>query len=638
MKRLADELEKANNLNQTPYASAGTYASDPGNRPESGLQGFLQTVGHIIEQMPTPRDQFGNALGSGYPFQPQPLDVAYDPATGRALPRLWQQPPAWNLEISYQRLQWDALWSVATQVDLVSRGIVIKIDELSKLEWSFVVADSTIEAIMAERNCSHSKAAAIAREKYQDEIARVTNLWENPYPEQGRSMTEWLTEFLWNHFTCDGVPVYPRYNLGRECIGFELLDPATIKCLLNDRGARPTPPAPAFQQILYSFPRGDYQAAAEADAEFFLGAGANNPYLRDQLAYFVRMRRTRSPYGFSVVEQCVSAATLYTERRKWLRDEYTHGVIPSMVLETDSEKLTNIEPNKLAGYERLLNGQLEGQSQVRRGAKVLPPGLHGIFPPTVDEKFKTDYDNHLIVMLAAIIGVSPSAFGVIPRSGLGGAGERMGEMQAALTMSQKPLEMFVGDSIDTCNRRFMGVDKNIRFQFNDSDDNSNSFKDKAQGFQLSMYSGQLTLNDVRDELGMPPYPIPEADEPMIVGATGVPTFLRDLLEVNEGGEVTGVKKPTGGNSEAQDGQGQSTEGEEGQGDGTPNGTSQAPPSGLEQQKKDEMKAFGNWCRSRTRLGDWAEKGDFAFKTLDADEAEAMNLLARKRAGVLSLTS
>jgi hypothetical protein len=626
--RLTELLEKG--LAGTPYAAAGAYASEPGGAGlvQGGAGGMLQTIGRILEQMPTPRDQFGSAMGTGYPFPAAPLDPAYDPATGRALPRLWQEPVGWNLELSYQKQQWDTLWAVGTQVDLVARGIVIKIDELTKLQWNFVVEDSTIEAIMADQNCTHSKAAKIARDKYADQIALATKQWENPYPTQGRTFTEWMTEFLWSHLTCDGVPVYPRYNLGREVIGFELLDPATIKVLLNDRGAIPNPPSPGFQQILYSFPRGDYQAAAEGNGDFYTGAGANGQYLRDQLAYFVRNRRTRSPYGFSVVEQCISAATLYTERRRWLRDEYTHGVVPDMILETDSEKMTNIEPDKLAGYERLLNGQLEGQTQDRRKAKALPPGMKAIFPPAIDEKFHTDYDNHLILILASILGVSPSAFGVIPRSGLGGSGERKGEMQAALTMSQKPLENFTAECINTLNRRFRGVDKNITFQWNDIDDNAESMLTKAQAFQASLFSTQLTVNDVRDENGQPPYEMPEADEPFIVVPGQGITFLRGLLgEVDESGKPIPPKEGEPGEAKAPQGEGQ-----EGEGAAPSDDEGKTPPPGV----KAELKAFGNWVRSRQRLRDWDEKGDFQFKHQSAEDAARLNAEAREKA--LSPTS
>lgn len=620
--RMIEALEKANNLASTPYAVAGGYASDPNNSgiDSSGGQGLLQNLGRIVAEarMPQLPYQYGSAMGPGYPFQVAPLDPGYDD-TGRALPRLWQYLPATNLNLNFQMMQWESLWAVAQQVDLVTRGIVIKIDELTRLDWSFVIDNRTVAAIMAEQNCTHAKANKIAHQKFNDQIVFLNEAWENPYPQLGRTFTEWATEFLWNHLVCDGVPVYPRYSLGRDVLGFELIDPGTIKCLLDNRGAIPIPPGPAYQQLIWGFPRGDYQASPEGTGAYpmFAGGGSNNEFLRDQLAYFVRERRTRSPYGLSVVEQCVNAATLYMERRRWLRAEYTSGTRNDTYFETDSDKLTGIEPLKLAGYERLLNDQLEGQTQARRGGKVLPPGLHAVFSPQIDEKYKVDYDNHLILMMAAIIGIAPSAYGVIPRSGLGGRGEREGEQQAVLSMSQKPVENFFAESINTLCRRFYGSPKEITFQWNDADDDSGNSLERIQGFQIALTSGQMTLNDVRGEQGLPEYEnMPEADVPFIVAGNEI-IFIPGLLNLDAGGNPTGQK---GQPSEAQGPKEEQEEGPSGGG----SGGGQAPQAGLDTEDKmvrAELIRFMGYVGRMNRENRWRP---FEFDHVPSETAEKLN--------------
>ena len=541
--RIVDELTKAGNaMSQTPYGQSGystTSAAQPAmmsQSPGSGGQGLLQTPGRQANPLPRMGSDFGSQLGPSAPFLPAPLDPVFDDS-GRALPRLWEYPVAWNLDLNQRSTPWTVLRAMADQIDIVHRCIEIKVAEIAKLEWAFTIDDATISEIMAKENCSHAKAARIARERYQDDIVKLRLFWENPYPMLGRTWTEWITEFLWQHFVFDGTPIYPRYNLGKEVIGFEIIDAPTIKVLLDNRGATPAPPAPAFQQVLWGFPRGEYQSTPESDGDFFDGAGKDGEYLRDQLAYFVRNRRTWSPYGYSAVEEAVPSATLYLERQRWLKAEFQEGAVPIAFFETDSDEMDHL---KLAQFERIFNDKMSGQTQDRHRMKVLPRGFKPVFAPTIDERYKSDYDNFIILRIATIFGVAPSALGIVPRSGLGGGGERKGESDHALITSQKPLESFIVETVNTLSRRFLSSDKNITFSFDDRDDSPEAMGNKARALQVSLESAQMTMNDVRGELGMPLYDMPEADEPFIIAGNTI-QFLKGMIETNETGETIGIK-------------------------------------------------------------------------------------------------
>jgi 8-oxo-dGTP pyrophosphatase MutT (NUDIX family) len=111
------------------------------------------------------------------------------------------------------------------------------------MNLDFTVSDQAISKIMADQNVGHAKASQIARDLYGKDIDDLKQFWENPYVHGDRGWAEWLTEFAWQHFTFDGVPVYPRYNLGGKVMGFEIIDSPTIKPLLDNRGDIPHPPA-----------------------------------------------------------------------------------------------------------------------------------------------------------------------------------------------------------------------------------------------------------------------------------------------------------------------------------------------------------------------------------------------------------
>jgi SPP1 gp7 family putative phage head morphogenesis protein len=425
-----------------------------------------------------------------------------------------------------------------------------------------------------------------------------------------------MTEFLWQHFVFDGTPVYPRYNLGKQIIGFEIIDAPTIKVLLDNRGSVPATPAPAYQQILWGFPRGEYQSSPESDGEFFNAPGKNNEYMRDQLAYFVRNRRTWSPYGYSCVEEAIPSATLYLERQQWMKSEYQDGTMPMAFMETDSDEM---DITRLAAFERVFNDRLVGSNAERHRMKVLPRGFKPVFAPTIDERYKENYDNFLILRIATIFGVAPSALGIIPRSGLGGAGEREGEAQSALTTSQKPLESFLVETINTLSRRFLGTDKNITFAFDDDDDNVAALETKSKAYQVSLASGQMTMNDVRGELGMPLYDMPEADEPFIVAGNSI-QFFNGLLEQSATGETIGMKENINGNQETQ-----IQKPQEGESSQSPQSEHQAQPTeaGVEQKSvyAEEMHEFARFIKSRNKTGKWRA---FDFVTVNEEIADKLN--------------
>lgn len=615
-KLIAEEVSKAIN---NPYAAAGgavvpSMPGMPSGYAGGGGQGLLQTPGAPAMPLPRPADAFGSQLGPAMPYLPAPLDPVFDDS-GRALPRKYEYEVAWNLNLTQQVTPWAILKGLAEQCDIVHRCIEVRTAEMIGLEWEITVSDQAISQIMQERNCGHAKANQIARDQYSDEIARLKQFWEAPYVHPDRGFAEWLTEALWNHFVYDAMPIYPRYNLGRDVIGFDIIDGATIKPLLDNRGDIPHAPSPAFQQVLWGFPRGEYQASKDSDGDFFTGQGPDGEYIRDQLAYFVKNRRTWSPYGYSSVEMSIPMATLYLERQQWLRAEYTEGTMPTTFMKTDSEELDHL---KLASLERVLNDTLTGQTAERHRIKMLPKSFDPVFAPTIDERYKDTYDEFIIKRVASMFGVQPTQLGIIPRTGLGGKGQQEGEQDNAELMSKKPLEKFIADCINSLNRRFLGGTFGTEFVFSD-EGTSKQQLDQAKALQMSLYSGQKTLNDVQAELGQPLYDMPEADEPFIVAGNAI-TFLKGMLETDTAGETTAQVGTEGADD---------TTGSVGNAPIAPPKPDEPKPEEpkpeeipLETKSTDvEMKSFKSFVNKRKAAGKWR---DFVFETVDAEVAKVLN--------------
>jgi len=193
-------------------------------------------------------------------------------------------------------------------------------------------------------------------------------------------------------------------------------------------------------------------------------------------------------------------------------------------------------------------------------------------------------------------------------------------------MSKKPLEKFIADCINSLNRRFLGGTFGTEFVFSDEGTTKQQL-DQAQALQMSLYSGQKTLNDVQAELGQPLYNMPEADEPFIVAGNAI-TFLKGMLETDSSGETTaqvgteGADDTSGsvGNAPIASPIPDEPKPEEPKPEEIPVET-KAADVGSQKSTEAEMKSFKSFVAKRKAAGKWR---DFVFETVDADVAKVLN--------------
>ena len=479
-------------------------------------------------------DTFGSQMGPNYPLVPSPLDPLN--RNGRPDPRRYQYDISENLQITRQLAKWNVLKAAAEQCDVVARAITIRAAEVAKMDKSWIVSDEAISAIKDRDNVGTAEAASIAREENKALIADLNSFWENPYPQSDRGWREWITEALWQVMVYDGLAIHPQVNLGRKVLGFNIIDASTIKCLLDNYGGIPRPPDPAFQQILWGFPRGEFTATPDKDPsnptpKFFDGSSGTDE--RDQLSYFVMNRRTYSPYGFSPTEQAIPLVNLYLEYQKMMLFEFKHGTRADVYMRTTGTELTL---KTLPAYERIYNDELEGDTASRKKTRLLPEGFDPVFAPTLEEKFKPEYIESILKRIAGIYGVSSQQFGVVPRAGLGGGkGAQEGDQDNSETVSSKPMMNFIEEFVNSLSRRYLGANKNVTFVLSD-DKGGKDDVSIAQAAQIDINSAAMVLNEVRKDRGMDDYDFEGADEPFVLAGNAIvyPRFeyARQLALVN----------------------------------------------------------------------------------------------------------
>jgi hypothetical protein len=470
----------------------------------------------MAEPLPRQFSDFIAAFGPGVPLVPAPLNGVRED-TGQPDPRRYAYPVSWNLSRDMQRhTPWSLLIQAADKVDIIRRCIEARKDEQIQQDWDFTLSKRALEA--AGANTPAEKSAL--REKYSDKIRQLVDWWQTPDKTNGYEFETWLSMALEEHFVLDALAIYPRLTYGGDLSSLEVLDGSTIKPLLDARGNRPPAPAPAFQQWLYGFPRGEYTDLGPSDS-WEGDAGS--------LIYAVRTARTRSPYGLSTVEQALVSADLWMHRQQWMRSEYTEGTLPTSWLTVD-QAAGNMTPDQIRAWETSLNDFYGGGISQRHRMRLLPQGVSPIDTMDVSERYKPDYDEFLVKLVISHFNVDPMEIGFAPKGGLGGKGFSEGQQDTKYRQAIKPLNTFLSNIINQISRRYLGMPPELTHQFLGMEQEDEESADEVAAARTS--SGRSTFNEDRDRQGMPRYPGEWADKPFVMTASG-PVWLDDAYEKSQ---------------------------------------------------------------------------------------------------------
>jgi hypothetical protein len=576
-----NQIDKAPNL---PAGATTMTETEMRNRAGGSIG---QSYGNNV---PLPRNPLLAMVpfGPGLPITPGAINPLRE--DGRPDPRRYEYQVAQNINITETRFTpFKTLRASADQIDILRRCVEVIKAKIVGLEFDIVLGQDAAEKISSESGIDHIRALAQARQTFNDEIDRVRTFWENPDKANGLTFADWLNVALEEILVIDAWAVWPQRTVGGELFGLQILDGSTIKPLLDDRGMRPMAPNPAYQQILYGFPRSEFSANnddPQADGEF----------TSDDLAYMIKNRRTTSVYGLSPVERALPLADIYLRRQQWIRAEYTDGVLPELMFETDATWGTN--PDLIRAYENILNDDLSGQTEQRKRARLLPAGIKPLQFDGYGEKFKDTLDDFLIASICGHFGVQPTEIGYNPKAGLGGAGFESGKAQNAELLGAQPLVNWIGKMLTNLSYTYLGMPRELEFKLMMSkrtDDEAS-----ARKAQIEVTSAGKTINERRSEMGLPLLDTPQADMPILVAGAGTYLFSPEGI-INAQDVVTAPVLE-------QDGE-------------TAVNPEQQAIENVTAEAQTEVKAFLKWIKKGNR------GRNFEFKAIDSIVGEALNRCA-----------
>jgi hypothetical protein len=464
--------------------------------------------------LPRPQEWLTSQFGPQWPLPVEPLDRPRED-TGFPEPRIYQYPYSWNLQLFDQKsVSWETLRQAA-ETPLFRACIEIRKTELAELDWAIQIAKPAAEQVARQQRKSTIDVQNDLREKYEAEIARLTEFWETPDRRNGRDFPEGIGVLVEEQLTWDALAIYPRYTYGGRLSDLMVIDGSTVKPLLDEQGGRPLPPGPAYQQILYGFPRGEFTAdTADLDGETVVPGGMT----ANQLIYRRRVVRTRTPYGYSPTEQALLDGLLYNKRFGWMVAEYTEGSQPAQFLKNTGD--VDWSARQLLQYEKAFNDRYSGRTAERYRYAILPPGIEPAQLAQIQERYKADYDLHLIARVAMHFGVTLPELGFTDKgSGLGSTGYHEGNEAVLFRRSRLPDIKWYARLITQISRVHLGMPAELEFSFLGLEEEDEASIDAV--VQSKTSSGRLTLNESRAMAGLPAYQFPEADMPMLQTARGI---------------------------------------------------------------------------------------------------------------------
>lgn len=591
IQRLATQVAKA------PVADGqGSIMSMQQMTQNAGIAQQQYSYGTVSNPLPR------NPFFAGVPFAPGNPIISgainpLNPETGRPDPRRFEFQVASNINVTGNRLiPFATLRAAADQIDIVRRCIEVRKAKISGLKWDIVLSEAASELIIAESGGGHLDALAKAREKLAPEIARMREFWQTPDPQNGLSMVDWLNMAMEEIDVLDAWAVWPQVTVGGDVRGFQILDGATIKPLLDDRGMRPEPSyGPAYQQILFGFPRSEFVAGVD-------DANADGEFTSDDLAYFVRNRRANSLWGMSPVERCLPVADIYLRRQQWLRGEFTDGTMPKSYLEMPES--TTMTPDQILAYENIYNDELSGQTAQRNRMRILVPGGKLHFEEGYSDKFSDKMDNYLVTQICGHFGVLPSEIGINGAGALGASGLQQGESDSAESIGIIPTANWVSEMISALSYRFLGMPRELEFRLAPSE--RTNTQEMATREDVRRRNGAMTLNEHRSELGLPLIETPEADMPMIVAGSSVYFFGADGVQsaVEPPAQLMGDEPLDRFESDEP--------------------TEDKPVEDKPAKAEEEVKKFIRWIRKGT------PSRPFEFKELDPTYADVLNAFVKEK--------
>jgi len=431
-------------------ADNGGQRTAPSNFEPNIIQRIGQGVKYIVSGV-TPMTWFGPA---------QPIQPVAQQAQGR----LWDYPVGYNLQIQkrpYEGISFEAMRLLADNYDILRLVIETRKDQIARMEWRIKP--------YAPRN-TDTRVGIKPTAEIESQIKEVYEMLL--FPDREHNWDQWLRMVVEDMLVIDAATIYPRKTKGGAPFSFEIMDGATIKLILDERGRTPEPPSVAYQQILKGIPAVDYT--------------------RDEIIYFPRNLRSSHVYGYSPVEQIIRTVNIGIRRMVNQLYYFTEGNIPEAFVGVPESWTTD----QIKSFQMYWDDLHEGNLAQRRHARFVPGEISKNIHETKAAPLQDEFDEWLARIVCYAFSVSWQwAVKMMNRS----------TSETAQKMAQEeglePLLRWIKNLMDFIIWKYYGF-TGIEFEWQAKEETAPL--EQAQIDQIYVTSGIKSRDEIRDRIGLEP--------------------------------------------------------------------------------------------------------------------------------------
>lgn len=474
--------------------------------------------------MPRPSNTFTEgAFGPLTPIIPAPIDSPRDD-TGRPEPRRWQYPVGWNLPIGVpgteglKLVPFSNLRQYAELYSVVRACIELRKQEILALEWDIVPTEGAEKKMRADSGMHMD---------FMQRKEEAVAFFSRPDPNYN-SFASWMSAMLEDVFVIDALSLYlhpsrkPGMGLfGTDLAAIDVLDGTTIRPLLDLRGGKPKPPAPAYQQYMFGIPRTDLMDVIMQSDMKDLGEPAAM-YRADQILYLPYSRRTWTPYGFPGIERAIIPVITGIKKQQYAMDWFTEGTIPGSWVVPGPDVATPAQQREL---QETLNA-IAGDVGFKHKIIVLPPGSKS--EPQKPVVLADQFDEILMNQVMMAYEITPTELGVMPKVGMTQSPSASSQMQTSDSginerKALKPMLMWLKRELfDYVIQRYCGQ-TDMQWSWKALDTNTDE-QIQAATYKTLVSTGLMSVDEARVEMGKNPWGLPQTSDPVLITGTGVIPF------------------------------------------------------------------------------------------------------------------
>ncbi|MDG3442462.1 phage portal protein [Nitrospirillum amazonense] len=322
-------------------------------------------------------------------------------------------------------------------------------------------------------------------------IEKMTTMLRRP--DGVHTWSVWLKGLLDDHLVIDAATIWPSRSLGGDLLALELVDGATIKPILDEKGRRPRAPNPAYQQVLKGLPAVNYRA--------------------DELLYLPGNIRPYKVYGYSPVEWIITTVNLALRRQLHKLEFYTEGTVPDAI----SGVPDTWSPDQIKEFQDYFDMLLSGQTGARRRVRFVPSAMSKSFVQTKEAALKDDMDEWLARLCSYAYDATPQwAVKEMNRASAGTAKDQDDE-------GLEPTQQFVKEAMDEV--LALAGCPDLEFAWERRHDVDPLVQ--AQVDKIHLETGVKVINEVRAGQGLEARP--DGNTPLLMTGSGA-VRLEDVLE------------------------------------------------------------------------------------------------------------